>query len=160
MQGRIYSVPVIFASEGADFDLAEIIAPANGIIALAGVKLAQTTVLKDANELIVELEYKRATGTYTTGSGGTTPTPVAGNQGDIAASFTAKVSNSTQAVVGTGTLVTYDYDGWNLRSPYLWLPPERLWFNSLDTDALIISMTDPGTAVNLGGSVLVEELGT
>lgn len=160
MLGRVYAVPMAFTAQSAALDAFELIAPANGIIALVAVKLGQTTVLTDTNEFIAQVTIKRATGAYTSGSGGGTPTPVPMLQGDVAASFTAETRNTTQAVAGSGALTTVDLDAWNLRSPFLWLPPERLWINAHDTDAIVVSVSDPGTSVSVGGTAYVEEIGT
>ena len=162
MQGRMYAVPWTFEDISEVCDAFELVAPATGIIALTGLKLAQTDVLTDANEVIVEVAIKRAAGAYTSGTGGAAATPVPMNQGDVAASATAEVGNNTaQALAGSGTLTTIDQDSWNVRSPFLWLPPERLWIVAHPTDAIIVSIeTDPGTNVNMGGTAYIEEIGT
>ena len=160
MQGRIYAVPMAFTAQSAAFDAFELIAPATGIVALVGLKLGQTTILTDANEIICQVVIKRATGAYTSGSAGAAVTPVPMNFGDVAASFTGETRNTTQAVAGSGALTIVDNDAWNVRSPFLWLPPERMYLAAHPTDAIVISLTDPGTSVSVGGTAYVEELGT
>jgi len=158
----MYAVPWAFEAISEVCDAFELVAPSTGIVALTGLKLAQTSVLTDTNEIIVEVAIKRAVGAFTSGTGGAASTPVPMNQGDVAASVTTEVGNNTaQALAGSGSLTIIDQDSWNLRSPFLWLPPERQWIIAHPTDAIIVSIeTDPGTSVNMGGTAYIEEVGT
>jgi hypothetical protein len=94
-------------------------------IALIGVHIDNTSEFGDAGEEMISYSILRMTGgTFSTGTGGTTPTPVPVEHGAIAASFAADAVNDAVATT-TGTTVTVVSRGFNVRTGLdLWLPPE------------------------------------
>src|SRR5262245_41828571 len=79
----------------------------------------------DAQEEILRLVLNRLPATVTVGSGGSasgtgTLNPLAVN--DTAAGFTGRTNDTTPATT-SGTARTLYADGWNVRIPYVWLPP-------------------------------------
>lgn len=160
MRGRIYTVPIAFAPQTAAIDALEAVAAATGILALKRVVLANSSDAGDAEEEILQVEIKRAAGAYTSGSGGTTPTPVPTDQEGAASSFTAEVNNDTQAVAGSGTLVTVKSQGWNVRSEFLYIPDDGEEILVSPTDAVIVSISAPADSLTIGGFAVLEEVGT
>jgi len=160
MRGRTFSGGMAFTAQSAIFDAFELIAPAAGLVALKSIQLGQSTLLTDANEFICQITFHRFTGTYTTGSGGETPAMAALHQDGVASSSTLKARNDTVAVVGTGAIEVVGYDAWNLRGGYLYLPPEEDRIIAAPTDAIIVTVSDPGTSVVVGGTIVWEEIGT
>jgi hypothetical protein len=94
-------------------------------IALIGVHIDNTSEVGDAQEEMISYSLIRMTGaTFTSGTGGTTPTPVATDFNDVAASFAADAVNDVVATT-TGTTATPISRGFNLRTGLdLWLPAE------------------------------------
>src|SRR5207244_7063336 len=80
-------------------------------IVVIDAELTQETATKDANETINRLQWRR--GNTTTGSGGTTPTPVKKNPSMGSASATTKVNNTVKATAGT--VDTIMPTTWNVR---------------------------------------------
>lgn len=156
--GRLYQVPIAFVSQTAQIDLFELVAASNKGCRIHEIYIAQSTEVGDAAEEMLTLALKRASGTYTSGSGGTTPTPVAIDPDDAAAGFTAEVNNTTKAAAGTGTMTTERLFSWNVRMPFhlIFTPETRPKIKGGEAKILELTTT-PADAVTLGGYVLVEE---
>jgi len=150
MSGQVYTAVFESVTVVALQDLFEIIAPADAILEIMYWKITQ-----EESETSEQLGYatKMAAGTYTTGSGGTTPTPAKSMTGDPASGATAKVNNTTQAVVGTGTLVTTRREGENILNGVEWiyLPDDRPIISP--TDAFIIGLMVAPTSLEMSGVV-------
>lgn len=139
----------------AQQDLFELLAPTSTRVKLYMVKLTQTTEVGDAMEENLSILFKR--GQTTTGSGGSTATPVALSAVDTAGSSTVKANNTTKA--SGGTIVTFDADVWYERSPYLWLPvPEARPIITANTRMTIELATTPADSITANGYLLFEEL--
>lgn len=160
MKGRMYSGAMAFTAQSAIFDAFELIAPTTGLVALVSIQLGQTTLLTDANEFISTITFHRFTGAYTSGSGGETPAMAALHQDGVATSATLEARNTTVAQAGSGAIEIIGVDAWNLRGGYLYLPPEDLRIVVAPTDAIIVTVSDPGTSVAIGGTIVWEEIGT
>ena len=94
-------------------------------IAIMGIHIDNTSEVGDAQEEMMSYSVLRMTGgTFSTGTGGTTPTPVPVDHSDPAAQFAADAVNDSVATT-SGTTVTVVSRGFNLRAGLdLWLPPE------------------------------------
>jgi len=156
---RAYTVPIASAANTVAIDWAELITGTTAGLMLLGIDIGQSTELGDAAEEQIRWYIKRATGTYTSGSGGTAPTPAKVNAGDVAATFTAEVNNTTQIAVGTGTLTTIYQGCFNLRTGLqLFWTPETAITNGISS-ALAIGMgAAPADSVTWEGTVYVGEL--
>jgi hypothetical protein len=157
--GRLYTVQFTAVAVTAAQDVFEILAAAAKPFVLHEIVLSQSSDFGDAQAEGLGVLVKRATGSYTTGSGGSTPTPGKHNTSDTAAGVTAKANNTTQAVVGSGTLTTIRAEAWNEQAGYQYLPtPEtRIFFAG--SEACIISITAPADSITLSGSMTIEEMG-
>lgn len=92
---------------------------------LLSAKVIQKTA-EDANSADqLDLNIKRATGSFTSGSGGGTATVLKGQSGDAAHGLAANErNNTTQAAAGTGTLETLEPGAFNILSgEWEWKPP-------------------------------------
>jgi len=155
--GRIYTCPMPAISVSAIQDLYELIAPAD-----AALRILRAEITQEVSEASEQLGFqlKMAAGAYTSGSGGGTITPAKTSTGDPASGATCERNNTTQAVVGSGTLEIVDRQGENILTGkrWIWLPEER--FDVSPTDAFIISLpTAPGAALTTSGVIVFEEIG-
>lgn len=126
---RVYTVVLngTYTAAGTDTDLLEITPADDKPVRLLGFLVSQTSEVGDAAEEGVRLSIIILPATFTSGSGGSAPTPQPLDSADTAAGFTAEVNNTT---VGTtsGTARTLMEAGWNERNtPYeFWFPPNCL----------------------------------
>jgi hypothetical protein len=126
IKGRAYSAGFSAVAITAAQDLFEIQAPTDAVVVILGIKINQTTDVKDAEEEILRIEQVRGVGSTTTGSGGSTATSQPVEDGDVAFGGTVKVNNTTRMVAGSGTLETTGLgQGWNVRIPYDYVFPEK-----------------------------------
>lgn len=105
----------------------------------------------------LRLRCKVMTATVTDGSGGSSPTPAPLDQGDSAATFTAKANNTTQATTSGSTSVV-DVDGPNVFGGYdnAFLRPPTVASGQSFVFELLAA---PSGTVHLSGGVTVEEIG-
>ncbi len=157
--GRFYSIPFSAVAVSAAQDLFEVLAGTGKPFLLHEIVLAQSSDFGDAAAEGLSLLLKKATGSYTSGSGGTTPTPVPHQTGDSAAACTTEVNNTTQAATGSGALTTVRAEAFNVQAGWQYLPtPEtRLYFRP--AEACVLSVTVPADAITLSGTMVIEELG-
>lgn len=103
------------------------------------------------------LRFIRTSGSYTTSSGGSAPTPRPLNFGDPAATATCRANDTTPASGGTGvTLIT---DEWVLLNNYLWLPPPEDRIILAPGQSLQIYLpTATSGATSASGAITFEEL--
>lgn len=157
---RCYTVSFAASAQTAAIDFFELITGAGGTVALLGLVIGQTTELGDASEEKLRLKFTRATGSYTSGSGGNTGVarPPC-RAGDAAATFTAETLNTTQVAVGSGTLTVINQEPFEVRAGF-----ERFWtpetaFTSGPSSALAIGLAAaPADSVTWEGTAYVAEL--
>lgn len=154
--GRVYTVIFNDVAVTAQQDLFEIAPADDKPIAILGLFITQSTEVGDAAEEM--LRYNVIRGHTTTGSGGTTPTPVPVNPNDGAAGFTAEVNNTTIASVGTTTIL--HAGTFNERVGLeLWIPPECVWMaTQANTTIVVRLLTTPADSVSLSGTLYVQEV--
>lgn len=157
---RVYTVGFAASAQTVAIDFFELTTGAGGTIALFGLVIGQTTEVGDAQEEKLGLKFTRATGSYTTGSGGNTGVarpPV--RVSDSAATFTAKTLNTTQIAVGSGTLTVINQEPFEVRAGF-----ERFWtpetaFTVGPSSALAIGLAGaPADSVTWSGTAYVAEL--
>lgn len=157
---RCYAVSFAATAETVAVDFFELIAGANCGIGLVALDIGQTTELGDAQEEQLSWYIKRASGSYTSGSGGNSSVarpPV--RSGDAAATFTAETLNTTQIAVGSGTLTTVHQGSYNIRSglPPIWIPETVITAKA--SEALAIGLAAaPADSVTFVGTAYVVEL--
>lgn len=155
--GRMYTASFSAVSVSAAVDCFEILAATGKPFVVHEVTLSQSSDYGDAAAEGLSVLVKRATGSYTSGSGGSTATPAKHLTNDAAAGPTAETNNTTQASAGSGALTTIRAEAFNVQAGWQYLPtPETRPF-FLPTEALVVSITAPADAVTLSGSVVFEE---
>lgn len=155
--GRLYSVPFSAVSVSAAQDVFEVLAASGKPFILHRILLAQSSDYGDAQAEGLSVLIKRATGSYTSGSGGSTVTPAKHLTNDAAAGPTAEINNTSQAAAGSGALTTIHADAFNVQAgwDYFPAPEQRLLF--LAAEAVVVSITAPADAVTMSGTLVFEE---
>lgn len=162
--GRLYSVVfdnVTLTASGGDQDLFYIKPAADKICILEAVYVSNvggTADAGDAQEELVRMNYIRLPATVTVGSGGTNPTPNPTITNDAAAGFTGRVNDTTVATT-SGTALTLHSDGWNVRIPYVYLPPPEHRMIVANAQALVVRMSSTlNDDMAASGTAYVREL--
>lgn len=157
---RVYTVSFTGSAQTGAVDWFELTAPSTTGIALLKVFVGQTTEAGDTQDEQIGYYIKRASGAYTSGSGGATGvarTPLAPN--DAAAAFTAETNNTTKLAVGSGTLVTIHEDAFNVRAglQLIWTPETVV--RAGVSQALVIGMDSaPADSITWKATAYVGEL--
>ena len=144
------------SAQTAQVDFFEVTAPADAVVVIHSWWLGQITEVADAAE--EQLLVLTKSGATTTGTGGTTPTPVPLHFGDAAFGGVVDYANTTKAT--SGTIVTHEAHAWNVRTPLLQiytpetrpvLSPSRRWTLEL--------ATTPADSITFNGTIIFEEVG-
>ena len=111
-------------------DLLEVSLPTDLIAEVTNIEFTQSSDYGDSQAEGLRLQLKRGAGT-TSGSGGGSATVSAHQTGQGAHGLTAERNNTTQAVVGGGSLDTLFDKGFNIQVGCFYLPPpeQRFWFS-------------------------------
>lgn len=155
--GRMYYAPITCSAVVASINLWSIQPATDDPILLHAFELSNYGAdVGDAEEENLELTLTRRTGTPTTGAGAAV-TEIAAIQDDVAS--TAIVLTELTADWTAGTEQILARIGWNIRSPYLWMPPPEGRIQVKDNDILLVDLiTVPADAVDIAGWVLYEEV--
>jgi hypothetical protein len=152
--GRVYEVQFNNISVSAVQDLISIQSTSGMALKLLEVVLGQITATTVES---LRLTFKRFSGAYSIGSGGTAPTPAKHNFGDPAAVATSRVNDTTQTTGGTSVTVRADIYNEINGYQYLAIPDKEIII--APSQALIISLdTAPAAARTMSGSLTFEEL--
>lgn len=162
--GRAYSLVFTNVSVSAVQDLFYVKPAADKVCVIEAVYLSNVGVAADAGDAQEELwrlEINRLPATVTVGSGGSasatgTLNPLAVN--DTAAGFTGRTNDTTPATT-SGTARTLHADGWNVRIPYVWMPPPEHRLLVANAEAIVVKLNStPTDAVLCSGTCLIREL--
>lgn len=156
MAGRIYRVPMNqLAISTSKVDLWAITASSTIPFWLEEIRLDPDATAVATYLLSLNLY----TGSFTAGSGGTSVTPAKNLPNDAAAGATAKVGNTTQTVVGSGTKLNLDAGQWNLVNGWVWQP--------IDIDhrvpvpvsgCIVLSLDTTPSAATANGCAIIREM--
>jgi hypothetical protein len=162
--GRAYAVEfhgVTLTSAGGDQDLVYVKPAADKPIVLEAFYLSNVGVAADAGDAQEELhriEIIRLPATVTVGSGGNSMTPNALQTNDAAAGFTARINDTTVATT-SGTAQWLHSDGWNVRTPYMWMPPPEHRPIVANAQAIVIRLASTLTDdIVCNGTAIVREI--
>lgn len=159
--GRKYTISFSKVSVSAAQDLFEYKAVAGKSFILHEAVCAQDSKYGDANAGGLAVTIKRATGAYSSGSGGSTPTPAPHSTSDTAAGGSAKANNTVRA--SGGTITTLRADAFNEQGGWQYLPTPETRFDfasGANPEGVIIGLeTAPAAACSMSGSMVIEELG-
>lgn len=154
--GMIYTVSFTAVAVTAQQDLFEWVAPSDACVVVHWVRLSQSTEVGDAQEEGLSLLFKR--GQTTSGSGGSSATPVPTEAGFAAAGGTYEVNNTTKATAGT--IVTLHPENWNVRAQNDWLAtPETRFVLSPGIRGTLELATTPADSITMSGVAYIEEFG-
>ena len=156
--GRFYSASFSAVSVSAAQDVFEVLAASGKPFVLHEIVLGQTSDYGDASAEGLQILIKRATGSYTSGSGGSTGTPAKHLTNDASAGPTAEFNNTTQASAGSGALTTIRTETFNVQAGYQYLPTPETRLLFLPAEAVVVSITAPADAVTMSGTLVFEEL--
>ena len=154
--GRMYAVTNVPTAVTTIVDIVSFEAPAAAAVKIHAVHIFQNTDVKDAEEEILSLVFRRITGTVTAGSGGATAAGLPLDLGDTADTITIRESDTT---IATGTATLIAHYGWNVRVPFdLIYTPETMPFIR-PTDAWTITLDDaPADSLTIAYTVIYEEI--
>lgn len=156
--GRFYTASFSAVSVSAAQDVFEILAASGKPFYLHEIVLSQTSDYGDAQAEGEQIAIKRATGSYTSGSGGSTGTLQKHLTNDASAGPTPEFNNTTQASAGTGALTTIRTDSFNVQAGYQYLPTPETRILFLPAEAVVVSISAPADALTMNGSITIEEL--
>lgn len=157
---REYSIPISPTAVTVQVDLWEVAPADDKPVEIHSIRLFQTSDLGDAAEEIIGIEIRRGGTAMTTGSGGTQGvTPALTNPGDSACSAACDTLNTTLATFTGGGLV--DIDGWNVRQPYLYVPPpeDRIVVTQTNGGLVVRLSAAPADSLTIGGTIVFAETG-
>lgn len=158
--GRVYSGRFSGVATDAVLDFFELLAPADMVVKIHEIRITQHTEAGDAESEQLLFEIKRASGSYTSGSGGTTPTPAPLNFGDAASTVTLEANNTSQAAAGTGALTTLLSAADNIHNGFHYLPTPETQIILSPSQALIVSLgAAPQDSITFDGYIVFEEIG-
>lgn len=158
MNAPIYTVRFADIAVTAVQDLFEILAPSTAALIILEFGLSQATELGDAQEEILKTTPKIVTGAPTSGSGGSSATPVAHSPLFSASGATVEVNNTTQ--ISGGTTKSFRPWHWNVRQPdSLLLLPEARYIVSPSTRFVLSLDAAPSDSITLSGFVTYMEIG-
>jgi len=153
---RNYTVSFTGVAVTAQQDLFEIVAASGKNVEIVALFLSQSTEVGDAQEEGLSILIK--SGSTTSGSGGSAPTPIPLTVSDAAAGFTAEVNNTTKATAGT--IVTHHADNWNVRMPYIVIFPEDMRTSLTGSRRATVELaTTPADSITMSGTLYLREFG-
>lgn len=155
MYGRLYNVIVGVVAITAEQDLFELVMPSTAAGVLRSLEVAQTTEIADAQDEMLRLRIM--SGFTTSGSGGSSATPIPKALGMSASGITAEINNTTVAT--SGTIVTHRDVSWNVRAGYIWMPPEEEMIVIAPSARLCVRISAPADSVTFSATATVEEIG-
>lgn len=157
--GRVYSVSFENVSVSAAQDFFEINPADDKPVAIHGFSIGQTgnSDVGDAAEENLRLQIIR--GHATSGSGGSTATPIPMNPNDTASGDTTVEINNT-VIASTGTPVVCATHTMNVRAGIdIFYPPElRPQASESNTTIVLRLVANPADAITLSGCIWFEEL--
>lgn len=140
---RIYAIPYsgTLTNAGGDTDLLELLPADDKPVKLRGFSLGQTSEVADAAEEALRVSILRVPATVTSGSGGSTVTPVPMDSADAAAGVAAECNNTTVATTSSSAVTLAEY-AWNIRnSPCeFWFPDAQYCPKAKQGEALVVRL--------------------
>lgn len=155
--GRFYSYSFT-TSVSAAVDLFEILAASGKPFILHEVTVSQYSDYGDAQAEGLLVSISRATGSYTSGSGGSTATAAKHLTNDASAGPTAETANTTQASAGSGALTVIRRESANVQAGWQYLPTPEQRLTFLATEACVVSLSAPADALSVTATAVIEEL--
>lgn len=156
--GRLYTATFQNVAYTAANDFFEVLTSSAVCAIIHRVNLTQSTEAGDSAAEMVRITLHRVTGAPTSGSGGTTPTPIPHSPGDAAAVVTVEANNSTPLSGGTSVLLLEE--AVNVFSGFDHFPaPEQRFVIAPSTRFMVKLASTPADSISFSGYVTFEEIG-
>lgn len=151
---REYSIEFDGVSVSAVQDLLAVYAGSSMAFEVHSITLGQITASAVGN---LRITLKRMRATVSTGSGGSAPTVQKLNDGDAAATVTARANDTSQATATTSAKLHADV--YNVVNGYQWIfPPDDRPVIQPSQAAVLSLDTAPGSAETMSGTMVIAEL--
>ncbi len=138
----------------------EIINAADQALVLESIDITQETEAGDAASEQLRWTIKRGTGTYTSGSGGSTATPVPQGFGDVASGVTCETNNTSRAAAGTGALAILWQQCENVHNGFHWVAPQGREPEFSPSHAIVVGLeSTPADSITFSGTIVFCEVG-
>lgn len=144
---------------GGNSDLIEILPADDKPVRLLAVVISQISEVADAAEEGLQLSLHRMAATITSGSGGSSVTPVPVDSSDVAFGGTVECNNTTVATT-SGADNILGYLGWNVRNtPFdFWLPEPDVAPKAKQGEGLFLRCdTTPADDITINLMFLLDE---
>lgn len=149
-----YSVTFNAVAATTTQDLVEIVTPSTRRCTILGWEIGQSTEFGDAADEAVRLEL--ISGHTTSGSGGSSFTPLALDPGNPVSLCTVEINNSTIAT--SGTAAVHHSTAFNVRAGHVWLPPPELRVVLVVSGRIVLRMNStPADSISFSGTLYFEE---
>lgn len=156
LSGEIYTVQFSAVAVTAAQDFFTLISGSTKPLIVHGFFLGQHTEFGDAQDESLQIRVRR--GQTSSGSAGSTPTPVPINPSGAASTFTAHVNDTT--IANGGTIVTLHSDGMMVRGGYqIWFTPETRPVVAISSRLTVELVSTPADSITMDGTIYVEEVG-
>lgn len=156
--GRIYTASFQAVAYTAANDFFELLSGSAVCVAIHEVTITQSTEIGDAQAEQIRTSLHRVTGAPTSGSGGTTPTPIPHNPTDTASVCTCEANNTTALSGGTSVLLREE--AWHIANGFYYQPiPEDRIILAPSTRLMVKLAASPADSVTFSGTVTFEEIG-
>lgn len=151
--GRMYSASFAGVAVTAQQDFFEIVAPADSVVVIHGWSISQSSDAGDAQSEQLRVDVTRAS---TSGSGGSTPTPIPLEVGMPAFGGTCEANNTTPGTAG----VVLDARCFNVMAgiEVVYTPETRLVLSPAGRVCISL-LTTPADSLTMSGVVFFEEIG-
>lgn len=152
--GRMYVASFSGVAVSAQVDFFELNVPSDAVVIVH-----RAAITDDTGETSEQAAVSWIVGHATSGSGGSTPTPVPLNTGDAAFGGTVETNNTT--IASTGTTTVLGRQGFNyVGSGYQYTPtPEERLVLSPSARLVLRLASAPGASRTLSGEIVFEEIG-
>ncbi len=153
--GRFYTVTIDAVAVSAAQDLFGLLATASMAFKVHELFLGQKTL---TTAEMRQITCKRMPATATVGSGGSAATPRKDLSGDAAATFTARINDTTPQTTGGTAEPVYADDWYYSNQNLIWIPREKGPVIK-PSDGFVVNLpTAPSGSMTVSGSLKIEEL--
>jgi hypothetical protein len=150
---RFYHAPFSAVAVTAAQDLFEVTSSATKITWITGIELSQYTDFGDAQDELLSLKW--ITGYTSSGSGGSSVTPLGGSGTSYGG--VVEINNTTQA--SGGSPVTERATSWNVRGGYTMMWDPTKWLMLPISTRIVLAQTIPVDSITMNGTIYLAEAG-
>lgn len=141
-------------------DLFELINANDQTLLIEEIHITQDTEAGDAASEQQRFTLKRASGSYTSGSGGSTHTPAKTSFGDPASGCTSEINNTSRAAAGSGALDTLSVQCENVHNGFHYVATPGKEIEISPSQALVVGLEGaPADSITMSGYVVYVEVG-